>query len=111
MAADGCHQFERGSDLSTARLALGGRVVRDAGTPGQVAPSKATRGRRLVSIADARERRLRDGRGPLRPRANREGPFDRPGVAARAAVPAGETGGGRVLARGEAGVSLPADDK
>jgi hypothetical protein len=38
-------------------------------------------------VADARERRLRDGRGPLHPRAIPEGAHDRPCMAARAALP------------------------
>ena len=51
------------------------------------------------------------GRGPLRPRTIPEGSDGRPGVAARAAVPPGDAGGGRDLARGAAGLPLPADDE
>src|SRR5262249_155000 len=101
---------ERGSGLSTARPALGGRAGGEAGRPGENAQATAKEGRRLGSIADAQKRRLRDWRGPLHARASREGSGDRPGVAARAALPAGEAGGRRDLARGTAGVSLPTNN-
>src|SRR5262249_38725188 len=107
VAVDGQGGNERGSGLSTARSALGGRAGGEAGRPGQHAQATAKEGRRLGSIADARKRRLRDGRGPLHARASREGSGDRPGVAARATLPAGEAGGRRNLARGTADVSLP----
>ena len=97
--------------LPTARPALGGRAGRDDDRPDRIAPASTTKGRRLGPIADARERRLRDGRGPLRPRTIPEGSDGRPGVAARAAVPPGDAGGGRDLARGAAGLPLPADDE
>src|SRR5262249_32131998 len=100
---------ERGSGLSTARSALGGRAGGEAGRPGEFTGANATEGRRLGAIAEARKRRLRDRRGPLRARASREGPRERPGVAARAAVPAGAAGGGRHVARGAADVPLPAE--
>src|SRR5262249_13422139 len=94
---------------SAARPALGGRAGGEAGRPDEIAPANAKEGRWLGSTAGARKRRLRDGRGSLHARSNRQGPRDRPGVAARAALPAGAAGGGRDLARGTAGVSLPAD--
>src|SRR5262249_36203362 len=82
---------------------------REAGQPGHGAPAKATKGWWLGSTAEARKRRLRDKRGPLHARASREDSCDRPRVATRAALPAGETGGRRDLARGPADVSLPAN--
>jgi ankyrin repeat protein len=78
---------------------------------GQIASAGSTQGRRLGPIADPRERRLRDGRGPLRPRAIREGSHGRSGMAARAALPAVAAGGRWDLARGAAGLPLPADDE
>src|SRR5262249_46032317 len=98
-----------GNGLPAARSALGGRAGGEAGRPGEIAPATATKGWRLGSAADARERRLRDGGGALRARASRAGSCDRPGVAAGAAVPAGAAGGRRDLARGPTGVPLPAD--
>src|SRR5262249_53586401 len=70
----------------------------------------AKEGRWLGATGDARKRRIRDGRGSLHARPIREGSHERPGVAARAALPAPEAGGRRHLARGTADVSLPTDD-
>src|SRR5262249_25795190 len=109
MAVGGQGGNERGSGLSTARSALGGRAGGEAGRPGPIAPATAKEGWWLGSTADARKRRLRDGRGPLHARANRKGCRARPGVAAWAALPAGEAGGQRNLAGGTADVSLPTD--
>src|SRR5690242_19338326 len=97
--------------LPAARPPLGGRAGRDDDRPDQIAAASTTPERRLGPVADARERRLCDGRGTLRPRAIPERPDGRPGVAARAAVPPGDAGGGRDLARGAAGLPLPADDE